>query len=151
MTATLPAAAVPAGTRLLRSGRWSVLVPVRACAGAALLVALLLVAVAVSLGAGTAAVGPVRSLAALAGSGDPADVLVVQQLRLPRLQAGLLVGAALGVSGLLMQTLARNRLATPGTVGLDDGATAFAVATGCRYGSTRTPVPICTRSVRAAR
>ena len=130
MTAAVlgPVPTAPAGTWLLRSGRWSLLVPVRAGVGVAVLVALVVAAVAVSLGAGTAPIGPARSLAALTGSGDPADVLVVQQLRLPRLRAGLLVGAALGVSGLLLQTLARNRLATPGTVGLDDGATAFAVA-----------------------
>ena len=34
----------------------------------------------------------------------------------------------MGAAGCLMQTLARNRLATPGIVGLDNGATAFAVA-----------------------
>ena len=118
----------PAGTRLLRAGRWRVLLPVRACAGALALALLVLAAVAVSLGSGTVSMPPLAALAALAGSGDPADVLVVQSLRLPRLRAGLVVGAALGVAGILLQTLARNRLATPGTVGLDDGATAFAVA-----------------------
>jgi len=50
------------------------------------------------------------------------------ELRVPRLIAGLLSGAALGVGGCLLQTLARNRLATPGIIGIDDGATAFAVA-----------------------
>jgi iron complex transport system permease protein len=128
VTTAAPALRAPSGTWLLAAGSWGVLVPRRACAGAAVLAVLVLVAVTVSLTSGTAAVGPVRALAALAGAGEPADVLVVQQLRLPRLRAGLLVGAALGVSGVLLQTLARNRLATPGTVGLDDGATAFAVA-----------------------
>ena len=118
----------PTGTTLLRHGRWSVLLPVRPCVGTLLLALVVVVSVAVSLGVGTASIGPARSLAALAGAGDAADVLVVQQLRLPRLRAGLLVGAALGISGILLQTLARNRLATPGTVGLEDGATAFAVA-----------------------
>ncbi|GII26368.1 FecCD family ABC transporter permease [Planosporangium mesophilum] len=118
----------PAGTRLLRLRNLTVLVPVRAAVGCTLLAALLVVAAAAALSVGTASVGPLRSLAALVGVGDAADVLVVQRLRLPRLQAGLLVGTALGVSGCLMQTLARNRLATPGTVGIDDGATAFAVA-----------------------
>jgi iron complex transport system permease protein len=127
ITAT-PGLRAPSGSWLLQAGRYHVLVPLRACAGAAGLAVLVVVAVAISLASGTASVAPLRALAALAGSGDPADVLIVQQLRLPRLRAGLVVGAALGVSGVLLQTLARNRLATPGTVGVDDGATAFAVA-----------------------
>ncbi|WP_229402531.1 FecCD family ABC transporter permease [Micromonospora okii] len=118
----------PAGTLLLRLGRWSVLLPTRAAVGCLLLAAVLLVATAAALAVGTTSLSPVRSLPALVGVGDPTDVLVVQRLRLPRLVAGLLVGAALGIAGCLMQTLARNRLATPGTVGIDDGATAFAVA-----------------------
>ncbi|MEV1289908.1 iron ABC transporter permease [Micromonospora sp. NPDC049679] len=127
-TSTHPTLRPPAGTRLLRLGSRTILIPVRATVGAALLAALLVFAVTAALAVGAASVGPLRSLPALFGSGDATDVLVVQRLRLPRLQAGLLVGAALGVSGCLMQTLARNRLATPGTVGIDDGATAFAVA-----------------------
>ncbi|AHL76904.1 ABC transporter permease [Stutzerimonas stutzeri] len=42
------------------------------------------------------------------------------------LQASLGNGrAALGAAGCLLQTLARNRLATPGVIGIDDGATAL--------------------------
>ena len=131
MTTTSPgpgAVRAPTGTVLLARGRWTVLLGLRAAGGMTALAVLVVVAVAVALTSGTASIGPLRALAALAGSGEPADVLVVQSLRLPRLRAGLLVGAALGISGILLQTLARNRLATPGTVGLDDGATAFAVA-----------------------
>ncbi|GAA3791218.1 FecCD family ABC transporter permease [Streptomyces phyllanthi] len=106
----------------------SLLLRPRAALGGAVLAGAVLVAVATALAVGTVPMSPLRSLPALAGAGDPADILVVQRLRGPRLVAGLLVGAALGASGCLMQTLARNRLATPGTVGIDDGATAFAVA-----------------------
>ncbi len=118
----------PRGTLLLRAGDRSVLLPVRAAAGCAVLTVLLLATVTAALAVGTASLSPLRSMPALLGSGDAADVLIVQRLRAPRLIAGLLVGAALGIAGCLMQTLARNRLATPGTVGIDDGATAFAVA-----------------------
>jgi iron complex transport system permease protein len=142
---TLPA---PAGTWLLRAGGWSVLVPRRSCAGALGLALLVVLVITVSLSAGTASVAPLRALAALGGAGEPADVLVVQQLRLPRLRAGLLVGAALGLSGVLLQTLARNRLATPGTVGLDDGATAFAVASV--VGATTSLLPSAMALVGAA-
>ncbi|MGX5210448.1 FecCD family ABC transporter permease [Streptomyces violaceus] len=129
MTATAaPSPEAPRGTLLLRVGGASALLNLRAVAGIAVLAGALLLAVTAALAVGTVPMGPLRSLPALAGSGDPADALVVQRLRAPRLVAGLLVGAALGVSGCLMQTLTRNRLATPGTVGIDDGATAFAVA-----------------------
>jgi len=81
-----------------------------------------------SLSVGTPSLGMSNVLSALAGTGDPINVFMVQELRLPRLLAGLLSGAAFGVGGCLLQTLARNRLATPGIIGIDDGATAFAVA-----------------------
>lgn len=110
----------PAGLSLLvnRRGVW-----------AGLLLAVLIVLICVgSLSVGTPSLAPGDVLAALAGSGDPFNVFMLQELRLPRLVAGLLSGAALGVGGCLLQTLARNRLATPGIIGIDDGATAFAVA-----------------------
>ncbi|RFU87193.1 iron ABC transporter permease [Streptomyces triticagri] len=52
---------------------------------------------------------------------------VVRQLRLPRTLVGLLVGAALGVAGALMQTLTRNPLADPGLLGVNAGASAAVV------------------------
>ncbi|SJN45316.1 Ferric hydroxamate ABC transporter (TC 3.A.1.14.3), permease component FhuB [Microbacterium esteraromaticum] len=42
--------------------------------------------------------------------------------RLPRLAAGVAVGIALGVAGLLMQSLSRNPLASPDTLGVTAGA-----------------------------
>lgn len=54
------------------------------------------------------------------------DVLVVRGLRLPRTAVGLVVGAALGLAGAVMQGVARNPLADPGILGVNAGA-AFAV------------------------
>lgn len=62
----------------------------------------------------------------------PADIEeqhVIRDLRLPRTVVGLVVGAALGVSGALVQALTRNPLADPGILGVNSGA-AFAVALG---------------------
>ncbi len=56
------------------------------------------------------------------------DELVVGTLRLPRLVTGLLVGAAFGVSGALIQTMARNPLASPDVIGVTHGAGAATVA-----------------------
>ncbi|WP_336294085.1 FecCD family ABC transporter permease [Bartonella sp. CB169] len=50
------------------------------------------------------------------------DYLVLIDIRLPRIILGLLVGAALAVSGVLMQGLFRNLLADPGIIGISAGA-----------------------------
>jgi iron complex transport system permease protein len=52
--------------------------------------------------------------------------LIIQTVRLPRVLAGALVGAALAVSGTLMQGLTRNPLADSGILGINSGAS-FAV------------------------
>lgn len=51
---------------------------------------------------------------------------VIRDLRVPRTELGLLVGAALGAAGALMQGTTRNPLAEPGILGINAGA-AFAV------------------------
>lgn len=55
--------------------------------------------------------------------------LVVTELRVPRTVLGVLVGAALGVSGALIQALTRNPLADPGILGVNAGAS-FGVVLG---------------------
>lgn len=50
------------------------------------------------------------------------DWIVVMDIRLPRVCLGALVGAALAVSGAVMQGLFRNPLADPGIVGVSAGA-----------------------------
>ena len=53
--------------------------------------------------------------------------LVVLELRLPRAILALLVGAALGLSGAVLQGLLRNPLADPGLLGVSSGAALGAV------------------------
>jgi iron complex transport system permease protein len=55
--------------------------------------------------------------------------LIVRTLRVPRTVVGLLVGVALGLSGAVMQGVARNPLADPGILGVNAGA-ALAVVVG---------------------
>jgi iron complex transport system permease protein len=55
------------------------------------------------------------------------DHLIVRSLRVPRTIVGLLVGAALGAGGALMQGLTRNPLADPGILGVNAGAALFVV------------------------
>jgi iron complex transport system permease protein len=48
---------------------------------------------------------------------------IILELRLPRTLVGLLVGAALGMSGAILQGATRNPLADPGLLGIQTGAT----------------------------
>ena len=90
----------------------------------ALLVAVLFLA---SLLIGPAALGLSESLSALfRGEGGPV-VLVMQEIRLPRAILGLLIGAALGMSGAAMQGFLRNPLAEPGLIGVSSSAALGAV------------------------
>lgn len=50
------------------------------------------------------------------------DHLIIQTLRVPRTMIGLVVGAALGITGTLMQGVTRNPLADPGILGVNAGA-----------------------------
>ncbi len=55
------------------------------------------------------------------------DRIIILDIRLPRAVLGLLVGASLAVSGVVMQGLFRNPLADPGLVGVSSGASLGAV------------------------
>lgn len=72
--------------------------------------------------------GALAILLALVGRGDDFLNFLLFELRVPRISAAIVAGAGLGAGGCLLQTMARNRLATPNIVGLDNGATAFAIA-----------------------
>ncbi|WP_257008233.1 iron ABC transporter permease [Bacillus sp. FJAT-45350] len=52
---------------------------------------------------------------------------IVLSLRLPRLVIGIIAGGALAVSGAILQTLTKNPLAAPGTLGINAGAFFFVV------------------------
>ncbi|SFL24131.1 iron complex transport system permease protein [Paenibacillus sp. 1_12] len=65
-------------------------------------------------------------------------VLVLRELRMPRELAAILIGAALAVSGAIMQGVTRNPLADPGLLGLTSGANlalalAFVLFPGLNY------------------
>jgi iron complex transport system permease protein len=53
---------------------------------------------------------------------------VVREMRLPRTLLGVMVGAALGLAGGVMQALTRNPLADPGLLGINAGAAAAVVS-----------------------
>ncbi|MBI2858654.1 MAG: iron chelate uptake ABC transporter family permease subunit [Chloroflexi bacterium] len=55
------------------------------------------------------------------------EQLVIEQLRLPRIIVGILVGMSLGIAGATMQGLFRNPLADPGIIGVSAGGAVGAV------------------------
>jgi iron complex transport system permease protein len=81
----------------------------------------------VSLSLGDFKIPVIDVVKTLFGGGDRATEFIVNQLRLPRALTGLLVGAALGMSGAIFQSVARNPLASPDIIGVTYGAGAFAV------------------------
>jgi iron complex transport system permease protein len=72
--------------------------------------------------------------AALLGADGSTASIVVVEMRLPRTLLGLVVGAALGTAGALIQGHTRNPLADPGLLGVSAGA-AFAVVLALHLGN----------------
>lgn len=101
----------------------------RRLAGGLLLLTLLLVAVLLaSMGVGARAIPPADVWAAItAFNPDETAHRIILDLRLPRTLVGLLVGAALGLAGAILQGATRNPLADPGILGIEAGATLFVV------------------------
>ena len=111
----------------LRVGPVSWLVPVRAglvTAGGLLVLATL---VALDLALGDFDVPVADVVRTLLGGGDAGQRFIVLELRLPQALVAVLVGAALGLSGALFQTFARNPLASPDILGVTRGAALGAV------------------------
>ncbi|WP_404799836.1 FecCD family ABC transporter permease [Anabaenopsis elenkinii] len=92
-----------------------------------LLVGLVLVT-GISLSLGAVAMSPNQLWLALIGRGDELYQTILWDLRLPRTLAALLVGAALGMSGSLLQGMLKNGLASPFLLGISAGAGLAAVA-----------------------
>ncbi|MEM7800756.1 MAG: iron ABC transporter permease [Chloroflexota bacterium] len=60
------------------------------------------------------------------------DHLIIRTVRLPRIIAGVIIGAALAVAGAIMQGLTANPLASPGILGINAGAS-LAVVLGVYF------------------
>lgn len=88
---------------------------------------LLLTAVILSLTTGSYALSPGEILNTLLGRGDRLQAFTLFELRLPRTVLALIVGAALGISGGVLQAITRNPLAEPGMTGINAGAALFVV------------------------
>ncbi|MHA6692402.1 FecCD family ABC transporter permease [Devosia sp. A449] len=56
------------------------------------------------------------------GAGEKTQNIIVLQLRLPRVVIAILAGGGMAVAGFLLQKVTRNSLASPGVLGVIDGA-----------------------------
>lgn len=116
-------------TLFLRQGRRRVAI------ATGLGVCLCAVLVLIALGSGAIPIPPRRVAAILSqfflgwtSTTQDRETLVVIGIRLPRVLLGLEIGAALAISGALMQGLFRNPLADPGIIGVSSGAALAAAA-----------------------
>jgi iron complex transport system permease protein len=104
--------------------RASALVP-----GLAVLAAVLAVVAFLSVTQGSRDIGLGEVLGALGSWTDDGttNTIVTLELRVPRTLLGILVGAALGVAGAILQGVTRNPLADAGIMGINSGAAVFVV------------------------
>ena len=94
----------------------------------ALLAAATFLLLCIGLGRGDYPMSVPQVIEVLLGGGERIERFIVLDLRLPRGIGGLVVGAALAVSGAITQSLSRNALASPDILGITAGASAAAVA-----------------------
>ncbi len=71
---------------------------------------------------GSIPIGTVDVLRTIVGNGTDQHQLVLFEFRLPRMVIALLIGAALAVSGAILQSVSQNELADPGILGINTGA-----------------------------
>ncbi|MBK7819837.1 MAG: iron chelate uptake ABC transporter family permease subunit [Tessaracoccus sp.] len=88
---------------------------------------LLAAAVLLSLSLGSKDIPVLQAWTLLLSPDGSAEATVLHELRVPRTALGVVVGAALGVAGALMQSLTRNPLADPGILGVNAGASVAVV------------------------
>ncbi|WP_236082127.1 FecCD family ABC transporter permease [Acidipropionibacterium jensenii] len=133
--------APPAPVRTSRANRRSTVPVGRRRArlwGLAVALVALVLACAASVAVGSRSVPPGQVWSALTDPSVHAFAAEAVRTRVPRTVLGLLVGAALAVSGALMQTITRNPLADPGILGVNAGAAALIVI-GMAYIGLDTP------------
>lgn len=93
----------------------------------ACLVLLLFICMLYATGAGSLPIPASDVFKSLIGHGDPLNDLIIREFRLPRVLTAVLAGAALALSGAVMQGMVRNPLASPDLMGITSGAGLAAV------------------------
>lgn len=79
----------------------------------------------ISINSGKMNLSPAEVLNVIVGKGTDKQNLIVFEFRLPRIILAMLVGIGMGASGCIMQSLLRNDMASPGTLGISSGSGLF--------------------------
>ncbi|MCD8901449.1 FecCD family ABC transporter permease [Staphylococcus gallinarum] len=86
------------------------------------LIVLILLACAWSMTSGEYKLSVGTFFKTLFGQGEYTDTLILMEFRLPRMLITILAGAALAMSGAILQSVTRNPLAEPGILGINAGS-----------------------------
>jgi len=86
------------------------------------LTVILLLTMAAGLCFGSTPLSFSQLMTALTGKGERNILLILRQIRLPRVLAGMLAGVGLSTAGVLLQTVTANDLASPNVIGINSGA-----------------------------
>lgn len=126
---TPPVTPTVPGRRAFRVGWFSTVHNPAFIAGFFLLVILIVLLFALSIGIGDYPLSIPQVIQILIGGSDSAiENLVVWRWRMPRALSALTVGLLLGIAGALTQSVTRNPLASPDILGITSGASLVAVA-----------------------
>ncbi|URJ52055.1 FecCD family ABC transporter permease [Paenibacillus polymyxa] len=90
-----------------------------------LLVVLTLLVAVLSMNVGKMNLTPLEVFKVIIGEGTSKQNLIVFDFRLPRIVLSILVGIGMGISGCIMQSLLKNDMASPGTLGISSGSGLF--------------------------
>ena len=88
-------------------------------------VLILFLVILFALFSGNSAIGTGDIIKVIFGGGTESQRLIVFDIRLPRIIAALFSGAALSVSGFILQNNLNNTIASPGLLGINNGAGLF--------------------------
>ncbi|MFJ9102982.1 FecCD family ABC transporter permease [Streptomyces sp. NPDC102405] len=123
-------------------GGLSLRLDVRATVVIGLILLAALTASVVLIGTGDFPIPAGDVLKTLLGNGNAGQEFIINELRLPRVLVGLLVGASLGLGGALFQAISRNPLGSPDVLGLSQGATAGALTMIVLFSGSATQVTV---------
>ncbi|WP_315110867.1 iron ABC transporter permease [Clostridium intestinale] len=90
-----------------------------------ILTIILLVVAVISVNSGKMNLSPSEVFNVLLGKGTAKQNIIVYDFRLPRIVLTVLVGIGMGTAGCVMQSLLRNDMASPGTLGISSGSGLF--------------------------
>lgn len=94
------------------------------------------------LGSGLVPLRVEQVISALLGDAPRNITMVVTEWRLPRVLMALLIGAALGVSGAIFQSLMRNPLGSPDVIGFNTGAWSGVLVAMVLFGQNLTAIAL---------